>query len=177
MLDKIKEFFIPEEDYDDEYEEEATNKLKKEDVKDIKKNRKGALSSIVTKRPSNYDEILEVADYLKQNYPVILDLNRNTPEDINNIMDFLGGVVYAIDGITVEVSVNTYMFLPYGIEVESDEDNRVSYLFNNGQNKENAQNTQKQSFNNNVAQQARPTGSQINPADYAKKHQDVIKLK
>lgn len=169
MMKKLTQWFL--DDVNEEYEENAESIDKQEVNQQMKKAKKaGNISSIVTKRPNSYTEIYETADYLKRNYPVILDLNRNSPEIINNIMDFLGGVVYAIDGIIVEASTNTYLFLPHGISIESEEDNSVSYLFND--NKE-IHEEPKKTFNKNVAQPARPTGSVKN--DF-KPTKDIVKL-
>lgn len=176
MKKKIQSYFFTDEDEFDEEVEEGTNMDVNSVGSQIKRQKKTVgISSIVTKKPSNYDEIYKTADYLKRNYPVILDLNRNSDETINNIMDFLGGVVYAIDGLIVNVAPNTYMFLPNGVEIESDEDNSIPYLFGDKTaHQKEAQ--QAQGFNNNnVAQPARPTGG----ADKTKEfnfNKGVVKL-
>lgn len=182
---KVKNWFITEEDEMDDVYNESTYGHENDNVMSdadmgIKKQRKsGALASIVTKRPESYNEIYEAADYLKKNYPVILDLNRNTPDVINNVMDFLGGVVYAIDGMIVDISPNTYMFLPNGIDVESNEDNKVSYLYadnSHQQQQSEAQNFdatkqyQRSELNPNSAKAVRPTAS-------PKITEGVVKLK
>ena len=86
---------------------------------------------------------------------------------IADIMNFMGGIIYAIDGVVVGVSHNTYMFLPNGIEVERDEDNEVYTDMFTAAGAQAAE---------AAAQQARPTGAPQDVSAFGMRP-GIVKLK
>ena len=61
-----------------------------------------------------------VADGLKQGREQIIsfDLTRESLPEQNNILQFLCGVIYAINGHYAQISENVFIFTPSGYQVE-----------------------------------------------------------
>lgn len=63
----------------------------------------------------------EAADGLKQGHQQIVNLEKAGPEICGRVIDFLNGVIYALDGYVEKVGDRVYLFTPanYVIDVEN----------------------------------------------------------
>lgn len=54
--------------------------------------------SVVVVEPIGFDEVQKMADYLRNNQPVVINF-ENTDNDVRKrIVDFISGTIYALDG-------------------------------------------------------------------------------
>ena len=75
-------------------------------------------SKITTVRPKSFDEDAKViADCLRENIPVIINLENTKPEDARRIIDFALGTTYAIDGDVQPVSEYVFVCTPKTVMV------------------------------------------------------------
>ena len=69
-------------------------------------------------RPESMEEVFTVADYLIDGITVVLNLELLDKDVIKRMLDFLKGVIYTTDSEMENVSPNTYILTPSGINVE-----------------------------------------------------------
>jgi len=77
-----------------------------------------AKSKITTVRPKNFDDDAKViADCLREEVPVIINLEDTSPEHARRIIDFALGTTYAIDGDVQQVSEYVFVCTPKTVMV------------------------------------------------------------
>jgi cell division inhibitor SepF len=64
------------------------------------------------------EEATIVADEIKRQIPVILNLEGCNPEDARRIRDFLGGVTYGLDGYMKKIGTWVYACSPHDMPIE-----------------------------------------------------------
>ncbi len=69
-------------------------------------------------RPEGVDEVFTIADYLIAGCTVVLNLEALDRESIKRMLDFINGVIYTTNCDMENVSPNTYIITPSGINVE-----------------------------------------------------------
>ena len=75
-------------------------------------------SKITTVRPRNFDDDAKViADCLREDVPVIINLEDTSPEHARRIIDFAMGTTYAIDGDVQQVSEKVFVCTPKTVVV------------------------------------------------------------
>ena len=75
-------------------------------------------SKITTVRPKNFDDDAKViADCLREEVPVIINLEDTSPEHARRIIDFALGTTYAIDGDVQQVSEYVFVCTPKTVMV------------------------------------------------------------
>ena len=141
MIKRIKNYFSKEEDYDeDEYEEESTREYESyneyerfsdadnEDKEDSlnASDESFSLSSVVNKKfemllvsPDTFNDALKIADDLKKNKIIILNLEDIEFEEGRKIVDFLSGTIYALGGSVNKISGKIISFTPIFIGVQN----------------------------------------------------------
>jgi cell division inhibitor SepF len=75
-------------------------------------------------RPRSYTdngEAKEISDDLISNRFILLNLENINKNDARRLLDFLGGVSYARNGVVKKVAINTYYFGPYNVDFVGDE--------------------------------------------------------
>ena len=82
--------------------------------------------------PRAYSESQQIADYLKSNNAVIVNLKRVTPDQAKRIVDFLSGTLYAIEGGLQKLGGGIFLCTPNSVPVEGkisdDKDAKVNNL-------------------------------------------------
>ena len=68
--------------------------------------------------PRAYSESQQIADYLKSNNAVIVNLKRVTPDQAKRIVDFLSGTLYAIEGGLQKLGGGIFLCTPLNVPVE-----------------------------------------------------------
>jgi len=75
-------------------------------------------SKITTVRPKNFDDDAKViADCLREDIPVIINLEDTNPEHARRIINFALGTTYAIDGDVQQVSEYVFVCTPKTVMV------------------------------------------------------------
>lgn len=75
-------------------------------------------SKITTVRPRNFDDDAKIiADCLREDVPVIINLEETSPEHARRIIDFALGTTYAIDGEVQQVSERVFVCTPKTVVV------------------------------------------------------------
>ena len=108
----------PADDEEEEYEEET---VVQKSSKDIYKNK------TILVEPRAFSEAQQIADYLKANNQVVVNFKRVTSDVSKRIMDFLNGIIYAIDGTMQKLGPGIVLCAPKGFEIEgsiTEDDNK-----------------------------------------------------
>ncbi len=109
-FNKLFEKFSGNSNDDDEMEyedsENALNKLGKKD------------NTMILLEPRAYSESQQIADYLKGNSSVVVNLRRVTPDQAKRIVDFLSGTIYAIGGDLQKLGGGIFLCTPNTVNVE-----------------------------------------------------------
>lgn len=70
-------------------------------------------------RPSGLGEATEIADSLKAGQTVVLNLDDVDDETAKRMIDYIAGVIYAINGKIERPSDRTFLLTPDGVSVDS----------------------------------------------------------
>ena len=75
---------------------------------------------------ASFDNAQQAADGLKSGHQQIVNLEKASPEVCTRVIDFLSGVIYALNGFVEKVGDRVYLFTPanYVIEVENGDNGR-----------------------------------------------------
>ena len=128
---KVKKWFFEEEDEDDDIYEEVEIDTEEEPAKTTSMFEKAkstktsdavrALSAnkdshLVLFEPRAYSETQEIAIYLKQRAAVV-NLHRLQKEQSKRVIDFLSGVIFAIEGDIQQIGPKIFLCTPKNIGV------------------------------------------------------------
>ena len=120
-FESLKKMLSPE---DEEYEEyEEVKETVKSSNKEIYKNK------TILVEPRAFSEAQQIADYLKAKNQVVVNFKRVTSDVSKRIMDFLNGIVYAIEGKMEKLGPGIVICAPKGFEIEgniSEEESKKS---------------------------------------------------
>ncbi len=137
MMDKLKQMVsIPsEDDYAEEFEQNE-NDYYEEESQDISSKKTSLFSKpaktspsssaeskqmqVVLVKPSRFEDATSIADYLKDNKTVVLNLENANREVSRRLIDFLSGTSYAKGGNIKKVAHSTYIFTPNNVDVLGD---------------------------------------------------------
>ncbi len=67
-------------------------------------------------RPGEFNDAISVADHVIAHKTVVLNLDNTGKEIARRILDVLSGAAYAVRAKIKNVSVGTYLIIPYGSE-------------------------------------------------------------
>ena len=77
----------------------------------------GAQMNVVLEAPERFEEAAGIADHLRSNHSILINM-ESTPKDVaRRLIDFLSGVAYAMDGRIKKVAANTYIITPYNVNL------------------------------------------------------------
>jgi cell division inhibitor SepF len=118
-MDKLKKFFIVPEDEEIEsnYEEDV---VLMEDTKRSSKSLQEIShddSQVILMEPRAYSESQSIANHIKADKSVIVNLHRVTPEQARRIIDFLTGTVYALEGSIEKLGGKIILCAPKSVNV------------------------------------------------------------
>ena len=140
IVDKLSELFLGGEDEFEEYEEEVVEKPRyskpsepapKQPLLGKKSNNNASNSRVVNihattqlevavLQPQSYEDSREIADRLKNKKAVVINLEELSKEDAIKVLDFVSGVVYALEGDIQKVSSGIFIIAPYNVSIASD---------------------------------------------------------
>ncbi len=110
MAIKLPKIFQPDDDNDeiDDYEVKETSKSSGKEYK----------NKTILVEPRAFSEAQQIADYLKNRNQVVVNFKRVTSDVSKRIMDFLNGIIYAIDGTMQKLGPGIVICAPKGFEIE-----------------------------------------------------------
>ena len=129
MLGKIKNFFNPMEEEIELNEEEAARLSDYEEPSNKSFSKVSMDTKMVLFEPRTFDEAEEVARHLKDRRAAVVNLHRLNREYAQRTIDFLTGVVFALDGSIQKIGHNVILCAPKSvgvhgkISIEGEEDN------------------------------------------------------
>tara|TARA_B100000427_G_C15510908_1_gene596142 strand:+ start:897 stop:1343 length:447 start_codon:yes stop_codon:yes gene_type:complete len=85
-----------------------------------------ASSEIKVLEPRIYEDSLNIASYLRDNKPVIVNLKFLDSESSKRLIDFVCGTAYAINGHMMKLGENIFLFTPANILISNSEE-QASY--------------------------------------------------
>ncbi len=147
FMNRIGDLFKSEEDYENEYEE-----YEEEDENEDEQAAAAAVAAPAPKaapkaapvsrptggissgaalemkviKPERFDEVRMIGEHLLARRTVVLNLEDTNKETTKRIIDFLGGVVFAIDGQVKKVANATYVVTPKNVDVSGDQPETAS---------------------------------------------------
>lgn len=71
-------------------------------------------------KPERFDAAVGIGEHLLARRTVVINFEETNKETIRRILDFLGGVVFAIEGNIKKVSDATYIVTPRNVDVTAD---------------------------------------------------------
>lgn len=72
-------------------------------------------------KPERFDEVRQIGEHLLARRTVVLNLEDTNKETTKRIIDFLCGVVFAIDGQVKKVANATYVVTPKNVDVSGEQ--------------------------------------------------------
>ena len=106
-LKGLSDIFKPEDSDIEEYEEKETSK-----------GSKGYKNKTILVEPRAFSEAQQIADYLKEQNQVVVNFKRVISDVSKRIMDFLNGIIYAIQGSMQKLGPGIVICAPKGFEIE-----------------------------------------------------------
>ncbi|WP_423364516.1 cell division protein SepF [Mycoplasma sp. P36-A1] len=80
----------------------------------------GKGAQMVVFEPRSYSESQGIADHLKSKRGCIINLHRVSKDQAKRIIDFLSGVVYAIEGEVQKIGPNVFLCTPNNFAVHGE---------------------------------------------------------
>jgi len=118
MFEKIKDLVTVEDD-----EEETNNELELVTEYEEPKNANMKIandSKMILFEPRAFDEVDEIAKHLKEHKACVVNLHRLQKEYSQRTIDFLSGVVFALDGTIQKIGLNVILCTPKSIGVSGE---------------------------------------------------------
>lgn len=145
ILKNLKDFFVPQEDGDDEQFEDSYQRKSSSSDRDYRDSRsdrdyEGSRSyraerfddaeekrnkvvniqataqlQVVLVKPEKFQDSKQIADHLIAKKTVVLNLENASSDNRRRIIDFLVGVAYANGGTLKPVANQTYIITPYNV--------------------------------------------------------------
>ena len=81
------------------------------------------ISEIRVEEPRIYEDSLNIASYLRENKPVIINLKNLDGATGKRLIDFICGTTYAINGKMKKIGENIFLFTPASVLITEPEQN------------------------------------------------------
>ncbi len=138
MLDKMRDFFTGQEDYDDG---EEMIEVEEEEIEEpIQRPRQmppvqqthAKIVPMINKPQHTKMEILnftmnsyemtgEICNYIKSHKPVIVNMQYLEPAQVQRAVDYLTGASYALNGAVERIADNIFLFAPEDVHITPDQ--------------------------------------------------------
>jgi FtsZ-interacting cell division protein YlmF len=125
MLARVKDWWhdsakgAPDDTYGPHPDTQAVHDEREDGVYPLHPDRhEAATCPIVRAEPTTMAEATPVADEIKRQIPVVLNLEGATPDEARRIKDFLGGVTYGLNGYMRKIASRVYVCAPFDMPVE-----------------------------------------------------------
>ena len=77
----------------------------------------GAHMKVVVVTPTTYDDAQQIADYLLDKRPVVVNFENTDTSVAGRVYDFVCGVIYALSGSKMQIGKNVFLFAPKNVNV------------------------------------------------------------
>lgn len=135
FMSRFKNFINPEEDY---YEEEYDETEQEEEVishntphtthtphtatpvsvpKIVSLNNQQGRMEILNFTMLSYDMTGEICTYIKNKKPIIVNMEKLQPHEMQRAVDYLTGACFALDGTVEKVTDNIFIFAPEHVNI------------------------------------------------------------
>ena len=118
VLHRIGSFFALSEDDENEYVEEETPSRRNVVAFSAREGRRGG-AEVAVFAPRSFGDVTEIADALRGNRVVIVNLQGMERALLQRIVDFTSGVAYTLEGKIQKLAEAMYLVVPAGIAVNS----------------------------------------------------------
>lgn len=127
-FEKLKNFIAPVDEDDDEYEDEEeleytqseTKPVSSYESKQTKVQRIPSNAQMVLFEPRSFEEAEEIAKHLKNKRACVVNLHRLQRDYAQRTIDFLTGVVFALDGTIQKIGHNVILCAPRNVGVDGE---------------------------------------------------------
>ena len=122
-FEKLKNFIAPvDEDYSDEgeadFDEQETKPVSSYESKQTKVQGVPTNAQMVLFEPRSFEEAEEIARHLKQRRAAVVNLHKLQRDYAQRTIDFLTGVVFALDGTIQKIGHNVILCTPKNVGVD-----------------------------------------------------------
>ena len=138
MFSKLKDQFIDHDDYEDEgYEDEEMMEEEEEPQRPVRSaapavprsvaarnvgratvpGRQAKPYTMVVVNPKVFNDCEKIADHLKSSRPVVMNMEQTDDSIAQRIVDYVQGVMYALDGKIDRISESIYLCAPNNMSV------------------------------------------------------------
>jgi cell division inhibitor SepF len=122
-FEKLKNFIAPvdeeyEEDNDTDFDEQETKPVSTYEAKQTKVQGVPSNAQMVLFEPRSFEEAEEIARHLKQRRACVVNLHKLQRDYAQRTIDFLTGVVFALDGTIQKIGHNVILCTPKNVGVD-----------------------------------------------------------
>ena len=120
LIDKFKNFVTTEEDDEEElvYEEEEVEPLSAFEAQKAPIRKVPSETKMVLFEPRSFDEAEEIARHLKSRRAAVVNLHKLQRDYAQRTIDFLTGVIVALDGSIQKIGHNVILCAPKNVGVD-----------------------------------------------------------
>ena len=68
--------------------------------------------------PETFDDAQNIADYLRDRKPVVINFEATEPDITKRVVDFVSGATYAVDGNIQKVGKDIFLCVPSNVSVD-----------------------------------------------------------
>ena len=123
LVDKIKNFVAPEEEEDEEvleYDDEEVETISQYEAPKSQVKKVASDTKMVLFEPRSFDEAEEIARHLKSRRAAVVNLHKLQRDYAQRTIDFLTGVVVALDGSIQQIGHNVILCTPKNVGVDGE---------------------------------------------------------
>ena len=123
LVDKIKNFVAPEEEEDEEvleYDDEEVETISQYEAPKSQVKKVASDTKMVLFEPRSFDEAEEIARHLKSRRDAVVNLHKLQRDYAQRTIDFLTGVVVALDGSIQKIGHNVILCTPKNVGVDGE---------------------------------------------------------
>ena len=123
LVDKIKNFVAPEEEEDEvvlEYDDEEVETISQYEAPKSQVKKVASDTKMVLFEPRSFDEAEEIARHLKSRRAAVVNLHKLQIDYAQRTIDFLTGVVVALDGSIQKIGHNVILCTPKNVGVDGE---------------------------------------------------------
>lgn len=122
MLERMKGWLFAEDEGPDESLPSSGQATKRRPLLSLHAARN--TDEIFLRRPKSLEDAQVCADCLKARRPVVVNVNAMDDLKARRVLDFLGGVVYAIDGYLEQAGEGIYLLTPNSVLITAETNGR-----------------------------------------------------
>jgi len=74
---------------------------------------------LILSKPASFAEAEEIGSHLKNKRPVVVNLEEMETSEAKRIIDFLSGVIFALNGTSQKINSSIFVFVPYGVTLNA----------------------------------------------------------